>query len=340
MLDSRIPSKRSSSPSDLFLFLKRTSFFSVHLFCSRIDPVGNFLCSTALVCLAWPLQDLLYCWILLLRPQFHCFYSSDCSHISYHIRWVTTALLQHKYHLLPPPSSHLFLHLQLQFLNTQHTEHHFTSSRLTTFSTSLYNDYSGILQHQHGPWRLRYYRCEKARSTQTSQARINCSQMRLWNVTCESTWILVFEFQTLPDYQYQRWGNHRCGASFSVSFEMNMQISWTRVLMSVPRSHCLHSILKWSGNDQITWTGLHFPTRITDLLINHHSPVSIPRFRRLTCDLFTSCVFRSLILHFRIVYTKVFFLARHRIWFYKYTAFNNIDWAVIHGQQNWEIPGS
>ena len=122
-------------------------------------------------------------------------------------------------------------------------------------------------------------------------------------------------------------GNHRCGASFSVSFEMNMQISWTRVLMSVPRSHCLHSILKWSGNDQITWTGLHFPTRITDLLINHHSPVSIPRFRRLTCDLFTSCVFRSLILHFRIVYKS----------FLPCTASDLI--LQIHGVQQYRLGG-
>lgn len=124
-------------------------------------------------------------------------------------------------------------------------------------------------------------------------------------------------------------GNHLCGVSFSVSFETNMQSGWTWVLISVPRSHCLHSIRKWSGRYRITWTGLRFSTRITDLLINHYSPVSIPRFRRFTCDLFTSCVFSEphTSLCFGLFTQKVF----------PYTASDLI--LQIHGVQQYRLGG-
>lgn len=124
-------------------------------------------------------------------------------------------------------------------------------------------------------------------------------------------------------------GNHLCGVSFSVSFETNMQSGWTWVLISVPRSHCLHSIRKWSGRYRITWTGLRFSTRITDLLINQYSPVSIPRFRRFTCDLFTSCVFSEphTSLCFGLFTQKVF----------PYTASDLI--LQIHGVQQYRLGG-
>lgn len=156
-------------------------------------------------------------------------------------------------------------------------------------------------------------------------------------------WTLVFEFQTQPDCQYQRWGQpsmrrllfrefwNEHADQLNSSTNVCSQISLSTFPSKVTRQWLDH--LDWSPFSNSNYRSFNqpsFPCINTSISAIHLRPFYILRFSEphtsLYFGLFTQKVF--------------FFLARHRIWFYKYTAFNNIDWAVIHGQQNWEIPGS
>jgi hypothetical protein len=170
--------------------------------------------------------------------------------------------------------------------------------------------------------------------------------MSLWDVTCESicetpSW----NFRPNKIVNIKDEDNHRCDVFFSVSRDINMQIGWTSILIYFYKiSFTFYSKVTRQWPDHLDW----YPFLTPNYRSFNQPPfpcinTSISAIQLATL-LQLAFFGASYITLFRIVYTclhqKFFPFARHRIWFYKYTAFNNIDWAVIHGQQNWEIPGS